>query len=439
MNIALAQCNYHIGNFAENAKKIISAIHFAKDNGAELIVFSELSVCGYPPLDLLEKKDFIEKCSLSVDAIKEHSHGIGILFGSPIINTAERGKMLFNAALLIYNGKVESTHRKTLLPTYDIFDEYRYFESNQEFELLHFKDKRIAVTICEDLWDTIVSEDSYSKEKLYKISPMEQLIQQKPDFIINIAASPFSYDKDYLRTRVLQENAKRWNLPIVYVNQVGSNTEIVFDGSSKVFNRKGEIIAKLKEFSEDILLIDTSTFETAIPVKRENESKIAKIYNALVLGITDFFAKNGFKTATLGLSGGIDSAVVLALAAKAIGSDNVRVLLMPSEFSSEHSIADAVALATNLGVTFDIVPIHGAYEAFRHTLEPLFTGLQFNIAEENIQARIRGVLLMAISNKFGNIVLNTSNKSEASVGYGTLYYQFWEMYIKLMFLLWLNI
>lgn len=421
MKIALAQLNYHIGNFDKNVEKIIASIESAKQQSADLIVFSELSVCGYPPLDLLEQKDFIQKCEEAISRIAMHAMGIGVIIGSPLINKAERGKMLLNAALFLNNGKVEDIHCKTLLPTYDIFDEYRYFEPGNSHHLLQFKGEKIAITICEDLWDTVVVENSFSKEKIYKTAPMEVLAKLNPDFIINIAASPFSYDKDHLRTRVLQENAQRWQKPLFYVNQVGANTEIIFDGASKVINESGNVIYSLKSFEEELYIFDTKTQQSTDNKLLESETKTAKIYNALKLGLKDFFAKNNFKTATLGLSGGIDSAVVLALAAEAIGSQNIRVLLMPSEFSSEHSITDAVALAQNLGVQHDIISIKQTFDAFNNSLHPLFKGMPFNLAEENLQARIRGTMLMAISNKFGNILLNTSNKSEAAVGYGTLY------------------
>ena len=421
MKIAIAQHNYHVGNFNANIEKMIASTEEAKSKGAELIVFSELSVCGYPPSDLLEQKDFIARCESSVNRLALHSHGIGIIFGSPVRNTMERGKMLLNAAIFLHNGVVEDVFHKTLLPTYDIFDEYRYFEPNEDFHLLHFNGRKIAVTICEDLWDTVVVENSFAKENIYKTAPMEKLFPLQPDLIINIAASPFSYDKDHLRTRVLQENSRRWKLPIVYVNQVGANTEIIFDGASKIIDRNGHIVCNLRSFAEDFLVFDFDKHDAYINREPVEKNKIEKIHDALILGLRVYFTKNSFKSATLGLSGGIDSAVVLSLAARAIGAENIRVLLLPSEFSSEHSITDAVALAENLKVKYDIVNIQKPFEAYKQVLEPLFAGLPFGLAEENLQARIRGTLLMAVSNKFGNILLNTSNKSEAAVGYGTLY------------------
>jgi NAD+ synthase (glutamine-hydrolysing) len=421
MNIAFAQLNYHVGNFSSNTEKIISAIEQAKKENAELIIFSELSVCGYPPLDLLEQKDFIEKCSDSANKIATHCDSIAAIIGCPTINENERGKQLYNSALFLSNKKITQAFHKTLLPTYDIFDEYRYFETNNTFSVLKYKGLTFAVTICEDLWDNQLFEQSFAKNKLYRQSPLEELMKHNPDMVINIAASPFSYNQEYTRTTVLQDNAQKFNIPILYVNQVGANTEIIFDGRSKLINQEGEIVIESKEFAEDFTIIDTKVdcFKKGSTLPTFN--KIEKIYNALILGIRDFFAKNNFKTATIGLSGGIDSAVVLALITDALGPENIHVLLMPSEFSSEHSIADAEKLAHNLNIQYDILPIQDSYSSIRENLKPIFKDLPFSVAEENIQARLRGLLLMALSNKFGNILLNTSNKSEAAVGYSTMY------------------
>ncbi|MFO7869337.1 MAG: NAD+ synthase [Bacteroidales bacterium] len=421
MNIAYAQLNYHIGNFSANTTKIISAIEQAKHEQAELIVFSELCICGYPPLDLLEQKDFIENCLIHAEKIAEHCDSIAAIIGCPTINKNERGKQLFNSALFLSEKKITQVFHKTLLPTYDIFDEYRYFESNTDFSVLSFKGHTFAITICEDLWDNQLFEQSFAKNKLYKQSPLHKLSDHSPEMVINIAASPFSYNQEYTRTTVLQENAYNFSIPILYVNQVGANTEIIFDGRSKLINAEGEIVHELSEFEEDFSIINTETDCKQKGTDLPAFNKIEKIYKALILGITDFFAKNNFKTATLGLSGGIDSAVVLALVADAIGPENIRVLLMPSEFSSQHSVDDAVQLALNLNIHYDIIPIHKSYSSILSTLEPVFKDSPFSVAEENIQARLRGLLLMAISNKFGNILLNTSNKSEAAVGYSTMY------------------
>lgn len=421
MKIAIAQLNYHVGNFEENAEKIITHIHKAKAEQADIIVFSELSICGYPPLDLLEQRDFVEQCIQTVKRIAGKCNNIAAIVGCPTLNEGEKGKRLYNSALFLYEGTIHSQFNKTLLPTYDIFDEYRYFEPNNTFSVLEFKNKKIAITICEDLWDNQVVETAFAKDKIYTISPLEILSKSNPDIVINIAASPFSYNQDYLRKKVLQDNAILYNVPIVYVNQVGANTEIIFDGCSKIMNSQGETIYELAEFSEDFYVFDSSICNTQGQQKPLTYNKTKKIHDALLLGIRDYFRKNKFSKAVLGLSGGIDSAVVLAMIVEAIGAQNVRVLLMPSEFSSSHSIDDAVTMAQTCNVAYDIVPIQNMYTSTIHSLSPLFGDRPFNVAEENIQARLRGLLLMGVSNKFGNIVLNTSNKSEAAVGYSTMY------------------
>lgn len=421
MKIALAQLNYHIAHFVENTENIINAIKQAQKDGADLVVFSELSICGYPPLDMLEQREFIAECWKSAETIASNCQSIAAIIGCPTINPEAKGKMLYNSALFLNNGTIEKVVNKTLLPTYDIFDEYRYFEPNTVFECIEYKGEKFALTICEDLWDEQVVERSFAKERIYKKAPMDELINQNPDFIVNIAASPFSYNQGHLRSTVLVESAKRYKLPIVYVNQVGANTELIFDGNSQCRNANGELISGLKKFDEDICIVDSAEFAIAPPKDVSEYTKIENIYNALILGIRDFFKKNGFKTATLGLSGGIDSAVVAALLADAIGGENMFCLLMPSKFSSDHSIADAEQLANNFNIKHKTLPITKIVDAFDETLDPIFKDTEFGVAEENIQARSRGALLMALSNKFGNILANTSNKSEAAVGYSTLY------------------
>lgn len=421
MKVAIAQLNYHIGNFEENCKKIITHIHKSKSENVDLVVFSELSICGYPPLDLLEQRDFIDKCIESAQTIAKECIGIAAIVGCPTLNNGEKGKRLFNSALFLNNGIIEEVFNKTLLPTYDIFDEYRYFEPNSEFKILHFKNKKIAITICEDIWDNQVVETAFAKDKIYKLSPLEELEKFNPDFIINIAASPYSYNQESMRIKVLQDNALKYSKSIIYVNQVGANTEIIFDGCSKYINEAGKIVMELSDFQEDYRIFSTCEDCNKNIENKRSHDKIESIHKALVLGIKDYFQKSGFSKAILGLSGGIDSAIVLAIAVEALGHDNVRVLLLPSEFSSDHSIHDAVTLAERLQVKHDILPIHSIYNSKIDTLSPIFENLPFNIAEENIQARIRGILLMAVSNKFGNILLNTSNKSEAAVGYSTMY------------------
>ncbi len=423
MKIALAQLNYHIGNFEKNSSKILQNIEKAKKNGVDLIIFSELSVCGYPPHDLLEQKDFILQGIITVEKIAKSCYNIAAIVGAPSINPNPEGKKLYNSAFFLNNGKIEKVINKSLLPTYDIFDEYRYFEPNSEYEILDFKGKKIALTICEDLWDDQAVDENIEREKLYVKSPMGELLKYKPDFIINIAASPFSYNKENFRQKALINKTKKYNLSIFYVNQVGAQTELIFDGGSMVVSNNGKITDYFNTFSEDYreIFLDRIIKDKTVVESINANNKIENIYNALVLGIKDYFEKTGFKKATLGLSGGIDSAVTLVLAERALGNKNLRVLLLPSKYSSEHSIKDAINLADNLNIQYDTININKIVESFESSLSTLFKDTQEDITEENIQARIRGTLLMALSNKFGNILLNTSNKSEAAVGYGTLY------------------
>ncbi len=419
MKVALAQLNYTIGDFEGNTKKIVGSVEKAKRVGADLVVFSELSVTGYYPHDLLEKKEFIRKADEAVLEIAGKCHGIAAIVGAPRINKNDSGKKLYNSALFLYEGKIQFIQNKTLLPTYDIFDEYRHFEPNREFNVIDYLGEKIALTICEDLWDELPDADEFEKNKLYNISPLEELSKFTPDFVVNISASPFSCNQEGWRKNVLAKKAQSYNVPILYINQVGAHAELIFDGGSVFINAKGEVLKELNYFEEDFLLIDTKK-----PGKKYLQTKtetIEKIRDALVLGIRDYFQKMGFKKATLGLSGGLDSAVTLVLAARALGAENLRVLLLPSKYSSGHSVEDARQLAENLRVQFDIIQIQSAVDRFEEELAPLFTGTSPDVAEENIQARVRGIYLMAISNKFGHILLNTSNKSEAAVGYGTLY------------------
>lgn len=419
MKVALAQLNYTIGDFEGNSAKIIQYINKAKNEGADLVVFSELSVTGYYPHDLLEKKEFIQKAENAVLKIAEYCFGIAAIIGAPRINENSRGKQLYNSAFFLNEGKIQHIQNKTLLPTYDIFDEYRHFEPNREFKVVEFKGEKIAVTICEDLWDEQPTASEFGKDKLYQVSPMEELAKLNPAFVINISASPFSYNQEEWRKNVLINKAIKYKIPILYINQVGAQTELIFDGGSVAIDETGEIVLELKYFEEDFMLIDTEKFgEKQLQSKTDT---IEKIHDALVLGIRDYFGKMGFRKATLGLSGGIDSALTLVLAVRALGAENIRVLLMPSKYSSDHSVDDARQLAENLGVQYDIVNIQLAVDAFETGLASLFAGTNSDITEENIQARARGIYLMAISNKFGHILLNTTNKSECAVGYGTLY------------------
>jgi NAD+ synthase (glutamine-hydrolysing) len=423
MKIALAQLNYHIGNFEKNTSKILDYIEKAKKDQVDLIVFSELSVCGYPPQDLLEKKSFIEQSEAAIEEITANCKDIAVIIGSPTLNLHKKGKRLYNSALFIQDNEVKHIQNKTLLPTYDIFDEYRYFEPNDKFNIVEYKGEKIAITICEDLWDIQPSENPFAKNQLYNVTPMDKLIEYKPDFIINIAASPFSYTKIWGRKNVFIRNAKKYKLPVFTVNQAGAQTELIFDGGSLALNPDGTIADEMSLFNEDYKIYDLEEIKKCTIKKTidEDHDVIAKIHDALVLGVRDYFKKMNFTNATLGLSGGIDSAVALVIAARALGPENLRVLLLPSKYSSNHSITDAETLANNLGVRHDIIDIQNVVDSFNDSLKKVFKGLEEDITEENIQARARGTMLMALSNKFGHILLNTSNKSESAVGYGTLY------------------
>jgi len=438
MKIAIAQQNYHIGNFESNTAKMIAAIEEAKKQGADIVMFSELSVCGYAPKDFLEFEDFINKCYAAIDLLTEHTNDIAVIVGSPERNPVTEGKDLFNSAWFLYQGKVLGTSQKTLLPNYDVFDEYRYFEPAYEWKVIPFKGKKIALTICEDLWNL-------GDNPLYRICPMDNLMEQQPDLMINISASPFDYDHDEDRKEIVRANVLKYKLPMFYCNATGSQTEIVFDGGSLVFDASGNLVKEMKYFEEDFQVVTVdekmatsskvqaaSLFNKEMRVSKQNDPEkvidyliatpnIQQIHKALILGIRDYFSKMGFTKAILGSSGGIDSAVVLALACEALGVENVTGIGMPSQYSSGHSVTDAEQLSKNLGNPFEVIPIKDIYESFLNALKPTFKELPFNVAEENIQSRTRGNLLMAIANKFGYILLNTSNKSELATGYGTLY------------------
>jgi NAD+ synthase (glutamine-hydrolysing) len=430
MKIFLAQQNYHIGNFESNTQKIIHAIELAKKQGGDLIVFSELSVCGYAPRDFLEFEDFINKSYAAIDIIKQHADTIGVLVGAPDRNPVKEGKDLFNAAYLLYEKEIKAVVHKTCLPNYDVFDEYRYFEPAYDWSIMEFKGRRLAVTICEDIWNL-------GDNPLYRNCPMDELMKQRPDVMINLSASPFDYTHDEDRKATIKSNVIKYKLPLFYCNAIGSQTEIVFDGASLAFDKTGNLCGALPMFEEAIqsfMLNDDGTIDAAViepasrmpdkelePAGLEEGLNIKMVYDAIVLGIKDYFSKMGFTRAILGSSGGIDSAVTLTLACEALGEENVRAVLMPSQFSTAHSVNDAEQLSLNLHNPYDIIPIENIYHSFLEELKPAFKNLPFGIAEENIQSRTRGNLLMAIANKFGYILLNTSNKSELATGYGTLY------------------
>lgn len=412
MKIALAQLNYHIGNFKSNMELILKEVNSAKTAGADLIIFAELAICGYPPKDFLEFESFISDCENAIYEIAEACHGIAAIIGAPSKSELKRGKRLHNSAYFLANGVVQSVHHKTLLPTYDVFDENRYFESAKEHDLIEYKGKTIAITICEDLWNI-------EGDMKYSTSPTELLDLKRADFMVNIAASPFSYQQQKERQKVLSWNAKKYQLPIFYVNHIGAQTELIFDGGSCVVNKLGELCAELAYFESETVVFDIENLPSAHQL--QEKLKIEKMYHALVLGVRDYFVKSNFSKAIIGLSGGIDSALTLAIAVEALGKENVKSVLLPSKYSSDHSINDSIELCKNLDSPYETISIEEVVKSFNLSLSNSFQGLKEDVTEENIQARARGVILMAMSNKFGNILLNTSNKSEMAVGYGTLY------------------
>lgn len=420
MKIALAQLNFRIGNFDYNKSRILDQIRKAEKDNVDLLVFAELAICGYPPLDFLDYSHFIDRCKESIDQIATHCTHLTVIIGAPAFNPDPKGKNLFNSAYVLAKGKVQQIVHKTLLPTYDVFDEYRWFESNREFKCVEINGVRIALTVCEDLWNM-------DEDPLYTFWPMKELIQQQPQLMINLAASPFNDYHAEARKAILVKNVREFKLPLIYVNHVGAQTDLLFDGGSLLIDAKGEVKRELHYFKEDYFVCDfdapsksfsalKDAFVPALPSER-----IDRIHQALVMGIHDYFEKMGFTKAILGLSGGIDSALVLALACEALGAKNVHAVLMPSAFSSDHSVSDSLKMVEKLGCSHELMPIAPMYDAVLKALETDFKGTPFNLAEENIQARLRGLTLMALSNKFGYILLNTSNKSELAVGYGTLY------------------
>ena len=404
MKITLAQINFIVGDIEGNKEKIIAAAQQAK--ASSLVVFSELSLCGFPPLNMLTYSDFIDRCEKAIDEIAERCDNIPLLIGAPVRNTSGKGKPLFNAAVFLHQGKRQIFKKKNVIST--------YFEPSDENNILQLGCMRVAVTIGEDLYN--IGDDEYLMTN--RVDDFEE----KPEIIVNLAADRFDYQRAAKRREILRMTALKHEIPLIYVNQVGANANLIYDGGSMVFGYNGYVVKSLPFFQEDVTTFDCELF---ISMRKEDDQvipeKMELIHDALVLGIRDFFHKQGFKKAILGLSGGLDSALVIALAAKAIGAENVLGILMPSQFSSDHSVSDAIASAENLGCPYHIVPIKPAFDTFDEMLKPIFKDMPFDVTEENIQARSRGLIVMAISNKFGNILLNTSNKSEASVGYGTLY------------------
>jgi NAD+ synthase (glutamine-hydrolysing) len=415
VKIALGQINPTVGDFSGNAARMIDFARRAQAAGAGLILFPELSVCGYPPRDLVERSAFVARNRESVDRIALETGGIAVICGLVTPAHEDTGKSVMNSAALLMDGKVAFIQSKMLLPTYDVFDEMRNFAPARSQELFPFCGKRMALTICEDAWN----DKQFWRKRLYTVDPIESLIQAGGNFVLNISASPFWIGKREFRREMLATIARHHKAPVVMVNQVGGNDSLVFDGSSLVLNREGQVIAQGRSFEEDLVCFDPDALTGEMHEQITGDE--ASAYSALVLGTRDYMRKCGFQTAIIGLSGGIDSALTAVIAADAVGPENVIGVGMPGPYSSQGSIDDARVLAKNLGIRFELLSINPAYEAYRQTLQPVFAGRKEDVTEENIQSRARGAILMALSNKFNAIVLSTGNKSELGVGYCTLY------------------
>ncbi|MGC2450404.1 MAG: NAD+ synthase [Candidatus Sulfotelmatobacter sp.] len=415
MKIALGQINPTVGDFQGNAAKIIDFSRRARAAGAGLILFPELSICGYPPRDLVERPSFVRQNRESAECIASQTSGISVIAGLVTPADSDTGKAVMNSAALFQEGKIAFVQSKMLLPTYDVFDEMRNFAPARKQELFPFCGNRMALTICEDAWN----DKQFWPKRLYTVDPVESLIKSGGNFVLNISASPFWIGKREFRRDLLASIARGHKVPVALVNQVGGNDSLVFDGSSLVLNREGEVIAQGRSFEEDLIYFDSEKLTGDMHEQIAGDD--ASVYSALVLGTRDYMRKCGFHKAIIGLSGGIDSALTAVIAADAVGPENVIGVGMPGPYSSQGSIDDARALAKNLNIRFELLPINLAYEAYRQTLQQVFAGEEEDVTEENIQSRARGTMLMALSNKFGAIVLSTGNKSELGVGYCTLY------------------
>ncbi len=415
MRIALGQINTVIGDFSGNSDKIIDFARRARETGANLILFPELSICGYPPRDLVERSSFVEQNWTAAEQIALETRGIDVICGLVTQAKATTGKSVLNSAALLRDGKIAFVQSKRLLPSYDVFDEMRNFAAADHQELFTAADRQVALTICEDAWN----DKHFWDRRLYGIDPVEDLIGAGGQVLLNISASPFYLHKRELRRQMLATIARNNHVPVAMVNQIGGNDSLVFDGSSFALGPDGEVIAQAKSFEEDMVWFDTESLQGEVHAR--NDDVVGSAYSALVLGTRDYVHKCGFRGAVLGLSGGIDSALTACVAVDALGKENVIGVGMPGPYSSQGSIDDAAELARNLGIRFELVAIGGMFESYNHALGPVFTGLAADVTEENIQARIRGSLLMAISNKFGSLLLTTGNKSELGVGYCTLY------------------
>ena len=422
MKIALAQINPTVGDFTGNLEKIVAASRRAADLGARLTVFSELVICGYPPADFLEKPSFLARCRTAVDelAAATAEMSTAVLAGVALPAEGETGKRAVNAAVLLDGGRLLLEQHKRLLPFYDVFDEQRYFANTRPQQVVELDGVRLAITICEDAWN----DKGFWPRRLYTIDPVEELMRQRPEVHINLSSSPFWHSKRPIRREMLAAIARRHGVPVLMCNQVGGNDSLIFDGSSLALDGNGELIAQAASFEEDLVVVDLGSPVSApgnLPAAAVEENDTAAAYHALVLGTRDYVRKCGFRKVLVGLSGGIDSALVAAIAKDALGAENVMGVGMPSPYSSAGSIDDSRQLAANLGIRFELIGISGLFEEFTRTLEPLFAGMKPDTTEENLQSRIRGSLLMALSNKHGALVLTTGNKSEMAVGYCTLY------------------
>jgi NAD+ synthase/NAD+ synthase (glutamine-hydrolysing) len=415
VKIALGQINPTVGDFSGNAAKMVNFSRRAQANGAGLILFPELSVCGYPPRDLVERPSFVARNRETAEQIAAATHGIAVICGLVTPANSDTGKSVMNSAALLQDGKIAFLQSKMLLPTYDVFDEMRNFAPAKSQELFSFCENRMALTVCEDAWN----DKLFWPKRLYVVDPIEALVRAGGNFVLNISASPFWIGKREVRRDMLASIARQHKVPVAMVNQVGGNDSLLFDGSSIVLNAEGKIVAQGCSFEEDLIYFDSKTLTG--DMHRQIEGEEASVYSALVLGTRDYIHKCGFQKAIIGLSGGIDSALTAAIAADAVGPENVMGVGMPGPYSSAGSIDDARALAKNLGIRFELLPINGAVEAYRETLGDIFANKKEDVTEENIQSRARGTLLMGLSNKFGAIVLSTGNKSELGVGYCTLY------------------
>lgn len=426
--IALAQINTTVGAIRRNSLQILETLQKAARYQADLVIFPELAITGYPPLDLLDRPSFITHNLEAIERIAAATSDLpAALVGFVQRENSETGKGLFNSAALCAEGKIQAVQSKTLLPTYDVFDETRYFDSAPSRTVLSFKGLRLGVSICEDIWNDALYWKMRDQRRRYPVDPVEELAGQGMDLLINMAASPYTEGKRAMKEGMLAAAAKRHQCPLIHVNLVGGNDSLIFDGWSNVFNKEGAIVAQCADFQEDLLVLDLDTesgtvTETGAGLNHNVQpEEIGAMADALTLGIRDYLGKTGFQKAIIGLSGGIDSAVTAALAVRALNPEHVLGVAMPSEYSSDHSRSDAMELAENLGIRFHEIAIQEVYGSFLKTLGPYFEGTPFGLAEENLQARARGALLMALANKFGAIVLSTGNKSEMAVGYCTLY------------------